>query len=146
MCIRDRADPARLHPVPPSLRFGGVDAFVSACLRRPIFGDEQRNAAIERGLRLVAIALLVARRIEMERIGKVGARDRIGGGLVDVLAPAARAEDNDIVGIVRADRGDDLGVIGLEHSRPAMLGQGLVIGFVAVSYTHLDVYKRQSGP
>ena len=71
---------------------------------------------------------------------RVGARAREEGAAAIVISAKIEAE---IAVLAREERDDYLATVGL---REAGLDRLIRTGYAPVSYTHLDVYKRQAAP
>ena len=135
-------DEIPVEECPPLPRGRLVHRAVTGGVRRSVLGYEQRGAAVERLLRIVAQPLAMRVRVEVQRVGHVGSRDRVRRGLGHLLRPVARADDDDVVRIVLANRIDDGLVIRLEHFRPRHIQRLVVrlvenVGRVAVASRHV---------
>src|SRR5688572_30462531 len=112
------AELVRADEVHPFADRGIVDRTVAGGLAGAPFGDEECDTGVQ-GLRgFVAQLLLVGAGVEMERVGDVRILDRIGRGEVDILRPNRGADNDQVVGIDGANRGDDLLGVRLDVAAP----------------------------
>ena len=68
--------------------------------------------------------------VEMQHVRHIAESQRIARSFVHILRPSLRAADDEAVGIVRADDGDDGFVVGLDDPAPVMLVERLIPGLV----------------
>ena len=130
-----------------------ADDIVEKCPEQILVDIAQRSAAQADGSRNIEQAALHehdVRRVDGDvracADGDAGVRARQGGGVVDAVADHGDLAlllqaANDGLLAVRQDARDDLVHTGL---RADGLCRALVIARQPVSYTHLDVYKRQA--
>ena len=78
----------------------------------------------------MAQLLAVSAGVEVEGVHQVFPRHRVGGGLVDVLAPGGGADEDNAFGGLGPDGGDQPLGVGLHVSRPGHVPVGLVADFI----------------
>lgn len=123
------ADAVLLEKRHPGVGFGAVDGAVAAGAYSAPLGDEQRDAAAQRRLRLVAQELAVSAGVEVQGICDIGSRNRIGRRHVHILRPRGSTHDDEVVRIDRTDRGYDRLRIRFDDAAPGNL-QGLIVDFI----------------
>mmetsp|Transcript_58471 Transcript_58471/g.176713 ORF Transcript_58471/g.176713 Transcript_58471/m.176713 type:complete len:366 (-) Transcript_58471:434-1531(-) len=103
----------------PSLRLLEVQEAVAGGVAGAPLGREDRGA-VGHGLgHLLPQGLAVRLGVEMDCVRQVLAGHRVAGGLVDVLGPRARAENDEIVRVL-ADLVDERLMVRLDHAAPRL--------------------------
>ncbi len=94
------------------------------------FSDKQWSTHIQSLLRGVTQRLTMRANIEMQGVRNVAAPDdRISGRLVNTLRPYASSNSNQVIGIYRSNRVNDICCIGLNYRAP-IIGIIWSLGFV----------------
>lgn len=98
------------------MRFRLVDRPISVRVDSAIFCNENRQAFVDGLSGYVAKRLVMGSGVIMKGVGYVSlVRDRISGRLIDILRPIWSANNDDVIGIVGANRLDNSNVIGLKN-------------------------------